>query len=31
MGEMGHKPQKARRSHHIGATEGLTAPAAAPM
>ena len=30
MGKMGHKPQSARRGHHIGAAEGLTAPAAAP-
>ena len=31
MAEMGHKPHKARRGHHIGAAEGLTAPAAALM
>ena len=29
MAEMGHKPQSARRGHHIGAAEALTAPAAA--
>ena len=31
MAEMGHKPHSARRRHHIGAAEGLTAPAAALM
>ena len=31
MAEKGHKPHSARRGHHIGAAEGLTAPAAALM
>jgi hypothetical protein len=31
MAEIRHKPHSARRRHHIGAAEDLTAPAAALM